>query len=93
MAKYKCQKCGYEGDRLIFLFTDDGYCTASNDDNNEYIGPAPEWVTAGSAEVGYPVGCPNCKAWGIGKFELIDELEQLGCTLSPECGFGVEEGK
>lgn len=75
MAKYKCKQCGYAGDLLIFAFTDHGYCTASNDNDPEWFGRAPEWVTAGGAEIGDPVGCPNCKAWGVDKFESIDELE------------------
>ena len=76
MSKYKCKQCGYKGDRLIFQYTEYGYCIASNDNvaqDVEYIKPAPKWVTAGDAEIGSPVGCPKCHNWGEGGFELIEE--------------------
>lgn len=73
MPKYRCKNCGYTGDLLIFTFTDRSYCTASNDDDPEYMGRAPEWVTAGGAEIGEPVGCPECHNWGVSGFELTEE--------------------
>lgn len=73
MTKYKCKKCGYEGDRLVFTLTNYSYCIASNDDDPEYMGMAQEWVTAGIAEIGEPVGCPECHNWGVAEFELTEE--------------------
>lgn len=73
---YRCNVCGYKGDRFIYQFTDYTCCVASNpkgDETPEYIKPAPEWVTAGSAEIGEPVGCPECHAWGI--WEIIEEVK------------------
>jgi len=75
MAKYKCLKCGYTGDELVFQFSDYGYCVATNSLEPDYIGSAPEWVLArgvGEAEIGEPVGCPACHAWGTANFEVVD---------------------
>ena len=75
MAKYKCLNCGYAGDTLVFQFNDYGYCVATNSLDPDYIGSAPEWVSAqgfGAAEIGEPVACPSCHAWGITNFELVD---------------------
>lgn len=69
MGKYKCKNCGYDGDELIFQFNDFTYCVASNDNDPEYIDECPEWVTAGDAEIGEPVGCPKCRTWGVDNFE------------------------
>jgi rubredoxin len=74
MTKYKCVKCGYQGDELIFQFNDYAYCVASNDDEPEFITGAPKWVenmAVGEAEIGEPVGCPKCRAWGTSNFEMI----------------------
>ncbi|MFH1774325.1 MAG: hypothetical protein ABH874_05140 [Methanobacteriota archaeon] len=75
MTKYKCLKCGYDGDKLIFQFNDYAYCVASNEEEPEYVRSYPKWVenkTGGSeAEIGEPVGCPKCRAWGVGNFEII----------------------
>lgn len=74
MKKYKCKNCGYSGDELIFQFNDYGYCLASNEEEPEYIGDVPKWVkdkAVGDAEIGEPVGCPKCHAWGSYNFEII----------------------
>lgn len=71
-AKHKCKNCGYEGDGFIFQFTDYTYCVASNEDDPEYIDVCPDWVIEGDGEIGGPVGCPKCHAWGVGNFEDIN---------------------
>lgn len=74
MNKYRCINCGYKGKGLIYPFTDYGYCLASNDEESEYISDVPQWVKdkgVGEAEIGEPVGCPKCHAWGVDKFEII----------------------
>lgn len=71
MGRYQCKNCGYDGDELIFQFNDYTYCVASNDDDPEYIAVCPDRVTQGDAEIGDPVGCPKCRAWGISEFEDI----------------------
>ena len=71
MSKYMCKICGYQGDELIFQFTDYTYCIATNDDEPEYIKELPDWVKNkcfGNAEIGEPVGCPKCKSWGVSNF-------------------------
>ena len=69
------QKCGYKGRKFIFQFTDYAYCIASNDEEPEYLDSAPKWIdkhcSGGDAEIGEPVGCPKCHAWGVGNFEII----------------------
>lgn len=73
--KYRCINCGYAGNRLIYQFTDYTYCVATNEEEPECLGEAPKWInkyTTGEAEIGEPVGCPKCHAWGVGKFEEID---------------------
>jgi len=74
MANYKCKNCGYTGHELVFQFTDYTYCVATNEEEPEYISKPPNWVTdkaVGDAEVGEPVGCPKCHAWGVSNFERI----------------------
>ena len=74
MAQYKCSNCGYSGDKLIYQFTDYNYCVASNEEEPEYIEDCPGWVKdrgLGDAEIGQPVGCPKCHAWGAKEFEEI----------------------
>jgi hypothetical protein len=71
---YKCKNCGYGGKELVFQFTDHGYCVASNKGKSDFISSAPGWVTdmaVGDAEIGEPVGCPKCHAWGGYNFETI----------------------
>jgi hypothetical protein len=76
MPKYKCLNCGYSGSKLIFQFTDYTYCIATNDtEEPEYINKYPEWIKKhcfggipGEAEIGEPVGCPKCHAWGVSNF-------------------------
>jgi len=29
------------------------------------------WMGNGNFEIGKPVGCPKCKAWGVGEFEEV----------------------
>lgn len=73
--QYKCIKCGYSGDKFIFQFSDYTYCIASNKEEPEFIDGCPEWVyenVIGDAEIGEPVGCPKCHAWGINNFEIIE---------------------
>ncbi len=72
MPKYKCKNCGYNGDELIFQFSDYTYCVASNEDDPEYIDVHPDWVIEGDGEIGEPVGCPKCHTWGVGNFEDIN---------------------
>jgi rubredoxin len=74
MAQYKCSNCGYSGDKLIYQFTDYTYCVASNEEEPAYIEDRPDWVKDrdfGDAEIGQPVGCPECHAWGVSKFEEV----------------------
>ena len=72
---YKCRKCGYKGKRFIFQFTDYTYCIASNEEEPKYLDSVPKWIdkhcSGGDAEIGEPVGCPKCHAWGVGNFEHI----------------------
>jgi hypothetical protein len=63
MAQYRCLNCGYDGGELICQFNDYTYCVASNEEDPEFIG---------DAEIGQPVGCPKCHAWGVDKFEEIE---------------------
>lgn len=75
MAKYKCLSCGYSGGRLVFQFNDYTYCVASNEEEPEFVDCCPKWVSDqafGDAEIGEPVGCPECHAWGVGNFEMIE---------------------
>jgi len=75
MSRYKCRNCGYGGKGFIFQFTDYAYCLASNGGEPEYIGESPEWVkkkAVGEAEIGEPVGCPKCCAWGTHNFEIVE---------------------
>ena len=74
MENYKCKNCGYQGSKLIFQMTDYDYCLASNEIEPEYINRAPKWVRDkgfGEIEIGEPVGCPKCRAWGINNFEIV----------------------
>jgi rubredoxin len=74
MAQYRCLNCGYSGDELIYEFNDYSYCVASNKEEPEFIHDCPDWVKdrgLGDAEIGQPVGCPECHAWGVDKFEEI----------------------
>lgn len=74
MGQYRCSNCGYSGDKLIYQFNDYSYCLASNEEDSEFIGDCPSWVNdkgLGDAEIGEPVGCPECHAWGVDKFEEI----------------------
>ena len=76
MAKYKCRNCGYEGDNLIFQFTDHTYCVATNTNEPEYKSDIPNWVKencVGDAKIGEPVGCPECHAWGIQNFKIVSK--------------------
>lgn len=75
MGSYRCINCGYEGDRLIFQFTDYTYCMATNEEEPEYISDTPQWVkdqSVGEAMIGEPVGCPECHTWGIHNLERSD---------------------
>lgn len=75
MAQYKCLSCGYSGDKLVYQFTDYSYCIASNEEEPEFIDCCPSWAEGkglGDAEIGEPVGCPECHAWGIGKFKELE---------------------
>ena len=75
MRKYKCGNCGYKGKHFVFQFTDYTYCVATNEEEPEFVSESPEWVldkVAGDAEIGEPVGCPKCQAWGVGEFEMIN---------------------
>jgi len=74
MGNYRCKNCGYQGSKLIFQFNDYDYCLASNKTEPEYISKAPKWVIDkgfGETEIGQPVGCPNCRTWGIDNFEIV----------------------
>ena len=76
MEQYRCLNCGYSGDELIYQFNDYTYCVASNEEEPEFIDNCPAWVNEkglGDAEIGQPVGCPACHAWGVDKFEEIDK--------------------
>lgn len=74
MPKYKCKKCGYAGNKLIFQFDDYGYCIASNEEEPVHITcELPDWVEGkGDAEINEPVGCPKCRAWGVNNFEIVE---------------------
>jgi hypothetical protein len=75
MAQYRCLNCGYDGGELICQFNDYTYCVASNEEDPEFIDDCPDWVKdkgLGDAEIGQPVGCPKCHAWGVDKFEEIE---------------------
>lgn len=71
--KFKCKNCGYKGSKLIFQFNDYGYCIASNEEEPDYVTcKVPKWVKrSGDAEIGEPIGCPKCHAWGVDNFEII----------------------
>lgn len=74
MRKYKCKKCGYDGNELIYQFNDYTYCVASNEEEPEYLGDCPNWVKErgfGEARIEEPVGYPKCHTWGVDKFETI----------------------
>lgn len=74
MRRYRCLNCGYSGPKLIYQFTDYTYCVASNDEDPQFIDDCPVWVRdkgLGEAEIGEPVGCPKCHAWGTDRFEVI----------------------
>lgn len=74
MTKYRCSSCGYRGKKLIFQFNDYSYCLGSNEEEPGYISDGPKWVKdkgSGEAEIGEPIGCPKCYAWGSDKFEII----------------------
>ncbi len=73
---YKCLSCGYKGKKFVFQFNDYTYCVATNSEEPEYLEHYPKWVDkqtcgGGDAEIGKPVGCPKCHAWGVGNFEII----------------------
>ena len=73
MGKYRCKNCGYSGDKFVFQFNEHTYCIASNGEEPEFIDCCPEWVRekeVGDAEIGEPVGCPRCHAWGVSEFEI-----------------------
>lgn len=73
MKKYRCTSCGYEGEELVYSFTDYGYCMATNSDDPDYVNEPPDWVKEkgyGEAEIGEPVGCPKCRVWGVHNFEI-----------------------
>lgn len=76
MDGYRCKNCGYSGQALIFQFNTFAYCVATNSEEPEYVGDQlPEWVETegfGEAEIGEPVGCLNCHAWGLDNFELVN---------------------
>jgi len=74
MGRYRCTNCDYSGKELIYQYNDYGHCVASNDDDPDYIDECPDWVRDagfGDAEIGQPVGCPECHVWGVDKFEEI----------------------
>lgn len=71
---YKCKICGYKGDSFVFQFTDYTYCVASNEEDPEFLNSAPKWsrdIDDGEAEIGEPIGCPKCYAWGVSNFEVV----------------------
>ena len=73
MEQYRCSNCGYSGDKLVYQFNDYTYCVASNDEEPDFIDGCPAWVNdkgLGDAEIGEPVGCPECHAWGVDKFQV-----------------------
>lgn len=75
--KYRCTNCGYAGNKLIYQFNDYTYCVATNEEEPEFVNSAPRWIDeftfgGGEAEIGEPVGCPKCHAWGVHTFEEID---------------------
>ncbi len=77
MGKYQCLICGYSGNNLIYEFNDYNYCLASNEEEPEFIDDCPAWIkdrALGEAEIGNPVGCPECLAWGTDKFEIADNF-------------------
>ncbi len=74
MPAYRCTNCGYSGDKFIFQFNEYTYCVASNEEEPDYLEEMPEWVSNlgfSDADIEDPVGCPQCHAWGVTKFELI----------------------
>ncbi|MCM8778317.1 MAG: hypothetical protein NC898_03240 [Candidatus Omnitrophica bacterium] len=74
MDIYRCINCGYKGDKLIFQCNVYDYCVATNELEPEYLNEAPKWVKdkgCGEIEIGEPVACPKCHAWGVDNFELI----------------------
>lgn len=74
MSRYKCLSCGYCGDELVCELTDYSYCVASNEMQPDYVSTSPDWVEKrhlGAAEIGPPVGCPKCHAWGEGNFAAV----------------------
>jgi hypothetical protein len=74
MGKYTCSICGYSGENLIFQLNDCTYCLASNAEDPEFIDDCPTWVKGkggGDIEIGEPVGCPKCHAWGVDKFQVV----------------------
>lgn len=76
MSIYKCKNCGHTGN-LIFQFTSYSYCVATNEEEPEWLRAVPEPDhLQGDAEIGNPVGCPECNVWGEDKFELIDNQEE-----------------
>ena len=75
MGKYKCSICGYAGDKLVFQVNDYTYCLASNEEEPEFIDGPPDWVKdkgVGDTEIGEPVGCPRCHAWGMDEFQITE---------------------
>ena len=72
MSVYKCKNCGHTGN-LIFQYTAYSYCVATNEEVPTFRG---DFNKGGDAEIGNPVGCPACNAWGEDKFELIDNQEE-----------------
>ncbi|MDP2952913.1 MAG: hypothetical protein Q8O76_06325 [Chloroflexota bacterium] len=59
---------------MIYELTTYDYCVASNDGMPEYVFLPPDWVDKkdpGVAEIGDPVGCPECHAWGAENFVLV----------------------
>jgi hypothetical protein len=74
VAQYRCLNCGYSGGELVYQFNDYTYCIASNEEEPEFISSCPTWVSdrgLGDAEIGEPVGCSKCHAWGVDKFEKL----------------------
>jgi len=73
MPKYRCKNCGYKGKKFIFQFNDYGYCVATNEEEPGHITcELPKWSEGkGDAEIGKPVGCPKCQAWGVDNFEMV----------------------
>ena len=77
MGRWRCKKCGYDGDELVFEFTSYEYCMATNAEEPDHIDNVPDWVNEmglGSGDIGRgPLGCPKCHAWGEDNFEEIME--------------------